>query len=573
MANSMTDYVAAGGYLKSRLEWLGMVLLRAAMAPLLAAAQPSVAFSEFGNQVVVASAEAQETVSPNTLTAASCVFKRVVFEHATAFTQDELRKLDSRLESPNPDGLGSGELDDLRELITRHYVDEGYINSRAAEVQCRDQVLTFSIFEGRAKVEIGDEAKKDLHVRQSYIKQRLSHDPPFNVRHLEEQFRLLLAEPLFEKINATVERADPDDRDRLAIVRIQTVVPARRYSVSLFTNNYQAAAIGGEVLGVEGTLMNLTRSGDTLSGRVQGSDKGTHRYGVEWSVPVTHRTAIFARYDNGQSSVIEEPLRALDVESKLTSWEFGLEQIALKNVLRRQQFSLGLAFNHRDNATFILGQPFSFVPGEPTGVARTDTWRFTQDYVQRWPRRLLQLHSAVHWGRSNVDPELAGASDKTYAFWQAQAQSIHEINDRIRFRLRGNVQLTNNRLMPLERFAIGGIRTVRGYRENQVVRDRGYSMSAELVYRLPYASETSSFSLVPFIDYGAGWNRGERREELASVGIGIDWQFSAKYSGLSARLDIAQRLITPSVKTSGDLQDRGIHFEFRYEPIRFKSKR
>jgi hypothetical protein len=43
--------------------------------------------------------------------------------------------------------------------------------------------------------------------------------------------------------------------------------------------------------------------------------------------------------------------------------------------------------------------------------------------------------------------------------------------------------------------------------------------------------------------------------------LGLNWQFH----GLLADLYYGKRLISPAVETTGNLQDRGIHFQVRYE--------
>jgi hemolysin activation/secretion protein len=529
-------------------------------------------------------------LEPNGNSCDGIVIKETKFEGVTVFGEEDLRGLDPRL-NPRPESsicISGAEFQDLTELITRRYVDKGYINSRALDVSCKNQVATFRVKEGKAvivfdKSVIKDSDKYGNKVQESYVKQRLSHQP-FNVKYLEAQFRLLLGEPLIETVQATVEPKPHDDQkvepnsedEELAYVRVKKLtlsepkIGSMPYSLSTYANNYQPAAIGAEILGLQANLMNITSMGDSLDAHIQGRSHRNRSYGISWTMPIIDTTRFFTRYNSGASSVIEEPLKTLDVESELTSWEAGVEQQLFSNALRHRQFWLGLGFVHRKNATFLLGEPFSFVAGEPTGVSKTDTWQFSQDYVQQLrENHIIHLRSTLNWGQSNVDPTLSGASDKDYFLWQGQVQSLHRLGESYEIRFKGNAQSTTNRLVPLERVSIGGAHTVRGYRENQVVRDKGYSVSVELAYKLQ-RSERQSWSLIPFVDYGAGWNEGEKRENLASVGLGVDWRlnFNKKRNGVTARLDFAKRLVTPETTTSGDLQDHGIHFELRFETLR-----
>jgi hemolysin activation/secretion protein len=153
------------------------------------------------------------------------------------------------------------------------------------------------------------------------------------------------------------------------------------------------------------------------------------------------------------------------------------------------------------------------------------------------------------------------AQDSDFFSWLGQAQYAYRVDDSgSQFILRGNSQLTKDSLLPLERMAIGGMGTVRGYRENQLVRDNGYDVMAEFHYPVLDAATIAEtqihLNLVPFIDYGSAWNIHEKEESLFSVGGGfeLDWkQFHSEfYYGYA--------LNAPSQKQQGDLQDMGIHF-------------
>jgi hemolysin activation/secretion protein len=72
---------------------------------------------------------------------------------------------------------------------------------------------------------------------------------------------------------------------------------------------------------------------------------------------------------------------------------------------------------------------------------------------------------------------------------------------------RTDVQLAEDPLLSLEQFAMGGHATVRGYRENELVRDNGIISSLEV--RVPLWSDTPGrpmVELAPFFDWGNSWN-------------------------------------------------------------------
>src|SRR5262249_13322841 len=143
-----------------------------------------------------------------------------------------------------------------------------------------------------------------------------------NVNALQERFQLLLADPLFERLNA---RLLPGGALGEAIVDIDAV-RASPWRVSLFANNHGAPAVGSTVAGVEAGVRNLTGWGDHLGLTLaRNSGEGTN-YDLAWNLPLFARgTTLGLRVARSEASVIEEPLRsAFDIESRLQTREISL---------------------------------------------------------------------------------------------------------------------------------------------------------------------------------------------------------------------------------------------------------
>jgi hemolysin activation/secretion protein len=83
---------------------------------------------------------------------------------------------------------------------------------------------------------------------------------------------------------------------------------------------------------------------------------------------------------------------------------------------------------------------------------------------------------------------------------------------------------------------LGGISSIRGYLENQILRDNSYLASLE--FHLPLVVDTEHNSLIalaPFTDFGVGWNNvnvtgpdpfktrqsGPQTVAMPSVGVGL----------------------------------------------------
>ncbi len=126
-------------------------------------------------------------------------------------------------------------------------------------------------------------------------------------------------------------------------------------------------------------------------------------------------------------------------------------------------------------------------------------------------------------------------------------------------------QIANSGLLPIEKYSVGGSTSVRGYRENALVRDQGVITSIE--YRLPIRIGRLSddqLKLSIFIDYGWSENRtGDTQfpRDISSAGIGLLWQPNAH---LSTELFIAK----PFRKIQQDnynIQDDGVHGMIKYQ--------
>lgn len=458
--------------------------------------------------------------------------------------------------------LSGGQLEELRQKLTHVYVDNGYINSGVLleDDFLQNGTVHFRVVEGRLQ---GLRASGLRGLRLPYLEQRLTRDDEvLNVNALQERFQLLLSDPLFSKVNA---RLQPGERPGLAILDVD-VARARAWDLSLYANNHYPPSVGTNALGVAGTVRNISGAGDTLSANAEtGAEGGTFpdrsRYNIAWTAPLVYRTDLLLRYEHGSSSVIEEPLNTLDINSKFESYEAGLSHALVDSLVRR--VAVGVTFNRRKNSTDLLGQPFSFVAGEPTGTSKVTATRFEQDWTERWEKQALAFRSTFSWGRTNTlessDPAVA---PQRFFVWLGQASFVRRVLDNgANVYLRATVQVTQDRLVPLEQFSLGGASSVRGYIENQVVRDRGYNASIE--FRYPILQNTSQryqVMVVPFFDIGRARNQGEESEQISSVGLG----FTAEHKGFFGEIFYGYQLDDIDAKKHGSLQNHGVHFQVRY---------
>ena len=98
-------------------------------------------------------------------------------------------------------------------------------------------------------------------------------------------------------------------------------------------------------------------------------------------------------------------------------------------------------------------------------------------------------------------------------------------------------QFANRALLGMEQMTLGGRWSIRGYRENTLIRDNGLIGSLE--WRVPIFVEAAGrvvLEVGPFVDLSYSWNtnRGEiGPNELNSAGLGSNWRPSIAFTSRS----------------------------------------
>jgi hemolysin activation/secretion protein len=403
----------------------------------------------------------------------------------------------------------------------------------------------------------------------SFITDRveLGAGPPLNVRELQETIQLLLQNPQIERVNAELA---PGAQRGEAVLRMD-VAEARRHTLGFSVANNRSPAVGQTRLELAGAVRNLLGRGDSLALRMGHTD-GLNDQGFTYSVPITPRDTTFTlRYDRIASRVIEPPFNLINVQSKSEATELTLAHPIYRTL--RSTLMLGGSMYYRSNATSLLGVPFSFTPGLSDGKANVAAARVFGDWLDRTQESVFAARVTYTMGL-RVGPgttSTANTPDSQYGAILAQTQWARRLGeDGRQIVLRADFQTASGELLPSEKFAIGGSETVRGYRENQIVRDNGWVASAE--YRHPVGrarveglSEGENAGLVTaavFVDAGRAWDHfgSDGRRFIWSYGPGIRWDIAEGVFG-QVYWGFRQKSVT---LPNNNIQDHGIHFRFGF---------
>jgi hemolysin activation/secretion protein len=316
--------------------------------------------------------------------------KRIKLTGNTVFSEAELAPVVIPYEGR---ALTSEDLQSLRQALTRHYIDHGYINSGAVipDQEVKTGVIEVRIIEGRL-TEL--ELRGNNWVRDSYIKKRvlLGSENTLDLKVLQERLQLLQQDRLIDRINAELR---PGLRPGESLLRVQ-VVERRPYEIGASFNNWRSPSVRGLRGEVYGALYNLTGFGDSLGARYGVTD-GLDDVGAFYSFPFTARDTRFKLYfDRSDSEVIEEPFDAIDIRSETKTYGVSFSHPFYRTPQR--QLLGELIFERRSSETFLLGQPFSFSPGVRNGESEVTVLRLVQEWVDRRPNQVLAARSIFSVG-------------------------------------------------------------------------------------------------------------------------------------------------------------------------------
>jgi len=428
-----------------------------------------------------------------------------------------------------------------------------------------DGEVEILVHEGRLGSVIVEGAQR---LDPDYIRSRLAWAgrAPLNRDALARELEALRMDPQISRLSAELRPGDQVGELDLD-VRIEEA-PAT--FVDLHAANDLAPALGGAAGGVAISRYGLLGRSDMLQTSFDTGGRGLSDFTADYSLPVhPSGTEFVARVQKTRSHVVEQPFSDLDIDSDYSGYGFGLRQPLYRDL--NFELWLGLLAERRWSQTFLLSEPFGFAPGHENGNTRLNVLRFFQDATFRTRDRVVALRSTVSAGRDlngkdSAFAELADAlPDSRFVAWLGQGQWAERVplplpGSEIVGRL--DVQLSGYQLSSLEQLSLGGLRTVRGYPENALLRDSGMIASLELrVPILRSALGENWLQLAPFFDYGRAWNKGETLgpHVIDSAGVGLR---SEPFRGVSLAVYWGARL-RDVPNTSNDLQRAGFSIETR----------
>lgn len=454
-------------------------------------------------------------------------------------------------------------LEEIRHKLTQLLVSKGFINSGVIlpDQEVVDGVIVMQVVAGGlTRVEI--EGNSQYSTAWLEKKLRRGSTGAFNIYTLQENLQLLQFDRPVKRIHAELKAGDIPGESILA-AKIEEKFPL---GATLNFSNNAPPSTGSYHGDLTLTYFNLLGRGDFFEGTI-GRTGGKTDYGFRAAIPLnSYDTTVEAYYSKGSSTIIEEDFEDLDIENE--SETYGLKLLQPFYLSLNSQLTLALAGERRRSESYLLDIPFSFSPGVVDGLAVTSVIRVSQEYIYRSNVDVFALASSFNFGIDAFHPTIHqdGYADGEYFSWLGQLRYIRQLNgSQVVARL--DTQLTNDRLLPMEKFAVGGLNSVRGYRNGYLVRDNGVSGTLEGRIPLYGTVNATGLSFIPFYDFGYARDSSPHAadgEFIHSVGAGFRW---SPISSLSAEVYYGHALKLPDDFEKTDPQDEGLHFTLSWTTL------
>lgn len=495
----------------------------------------------------------------------SITVKSFEFEGNTAFNDEKLRKVtDEFTNTP----ITFARLLQVEAVITKLYTDAGYINSGAfipanQAFSREGAVVKIEVVEGRIE-DIKVTGNRRLNSEYIRNRIRLGVSKPLNRTRLLKALQVLQTNPLIKNISVELSVGS---RPELSLLEVK-VVEADSFRTEFFVDNGRVPSVGSFRRGVRINEGNLFGFGDRATAQYTNTD-GSNTLDLSYSVPLNPRNGTLTLSGGfADTNVIEPPFDRIDIVGDYFYADLSYRQPIIETAT--QELALGLALSRQQSQTQLLGRNFPLSPGaDENGETRLSVLRFFQEYTQRTPQQVLALRSQFNLGVGLFNATVNNQPpDSRYFSWRGQGQYVRVLAPETLFVFRSDAQFATRSLLPLEQFSIGGLQSVRGYRQDQYLVDNGFFASAE--FRLPILRVNQVdglLQIVPFIDFGIGWNSsGDRNPDpntLVGTGVGLLLQMGNQ---LNARLDYGFPLIDVN-SSDRTLQEQGLYFSVNYSPF------
>lgn len=415
-----------------------------------------------------------------------------VVEGNTLLTDEEIENVLSGFEGRE---LTLGEMKEAANRLSDLYRDKGYLLVRAIvpKQNFQDGPVEIKVLEGKVG-EVTVEGAK--HFDSDWVKRHIDEATVDGVFQADRFQRKLLLLNDYDDLNVqAVLRPGSETGTADIVVKVEDEQPLH---VGFDYNNYGIPETGEHRFGITLDAGNLATNGDNL--RVRGvaqfpTDDFTYFAQVKYGAPInTNGTRMGLEYQRGAFAGGDGLAQVLDIRGDANVFSL----YASHALSRKLDQSMDLAFtvSYKD----VQNNIFNNAP-----LARENYFTTRLDYSGDWRdvkgRSLFQASWTQGIGGDGGALVSNVRADDNFAKFNFGAMRIHNLAPGFYGVVRGTAQVATDSLYTLEQFSVGGMSTVRGFSQSELLGDHGYTISGELRWS-PIKENPEIFQVVTFIDHG-----------------------------------------------------------------------
>lgn len=395
------------------------------------------------------------------------------------------------------------------EKINALYTEKGYVTCRAflPPQTITDGAVKLLLVEGRTG---NTTVSGNKYTKTAYITKRLhlNQDEIANIKQLNKDLLL------FNATNSTQLRIMMKAGEKPGTTDYEiTAYEPKRDTWTIFEDNAGSDSSGQYRTGLFFNTKSLSGHCDAMSlGTV--ISEGTKAANAMYSRSLGRSgTKMNLMYSTNAVKTVDGDYKDM-IKGHANSYSIGFVQPLMVNETTRSELSLD--YNRQDSKT-------DWLAGFRGNMVDDSVQDFTLGFAVTnygTSHVFYQKHSYVR-GYSESTPELFDRRTQNFGFYKLNAmyQKLYKAGQM--WNLRADAQWSGSEGMVSSRqFYMGGMYSVRGYKENFLGGDSGFTFSAE--YAVPVINRnTNAFG---FFDYGHVYGNGQSDDQhnvLASVGLGV----------------------------------------------------
>lgn len=458
--------------------------------------------------------------------------------------------------------LTASDLNRLLSDITHAYLKRGYVTTRAylPPQDLQDGVLQIQVIEGRLESIDGGDLSSALETSMSSpakVGERL------NLRELEQLIDQLSRLPSRQ---VSMELAPGDEVGGSHVVlQGQRLKPWR---VALNRHNDGQRSTGEQQWGLNfvwdsplglADQLSLRGSGDTVSDQYKHS--ATH--GLSYSLPYGWWTFNYFYNHSYYRTQTQAQGFSFVLDGVSTTQALSAERILHRDAVSKTAFSVGL--NHLRSRNYLDNQRLD------VSSQRLTEQQFGINHGRRIGSAFVNFDLGYQRGIGALDAQRAGrpqgwepvARYNKYTVTASYLQPFQLLGERFSFDSVFSAQRSEDVLFSPQRFSLGGLYSIRGFKEQSVTGDSGYYLRNQLRWTRPVGLEwlrpvVQEYSLTAAYDMGA--IRGDKYNHEQSGRLASHaFELSARGQHLAASVTAAHTLSRPDAI---EHKERPIYFRF-----------